>query len=105
MAVDHRLGPLKKSDLQYEYAKSTTEGDDPSKRGTPDKDLLNRSEWYEMLYFCNQFANDLGKGNKSVALRAERLIKLKKVPADFHSHAHIAKWLVDNWKMQEFKDV
>lgn len=104
MATDHRLGPLKKSDLQYDYPKSVTEGDDPSKRGTPDKDLLNRSEWYEMLYFCNQFANVHGKGDKDIALRAERLIQ-ESVPGEFHSHAHIDKWLFDNWRMQAYVNV
>ena len=104
MAVDHHLGPLKKSDLQYEYADSSTEGDDPSKRGTPDKDLLNRSEGYEILYFCNKFANIHGSGDKDIALRAERLIQ-ESVPGEFHSHTHIDKWLYDNWKMQEFRNV
>ena len=104
MAVDHHRSPLKSSDLQYKYPESTAKGDDPSKRGTPDKDLLNRSEWYEMLYFCNQFANTHGNGDRDIALRAERLIK-ESVPREFHSHAHIDKWLYDNWRMQEFRNV
>ncbi|WP_402719105.1 hypothetical protein [Janthinobacterium rivuli] len=97
MAADHRLGPLKKSDLQYEYPESATEGDDPSKRGTPDKDLLNRSEWYEMLYFCNRFANENLNGKKDVALRVERLIKGDFVPADMHSQERIERFIIDNW--------
>lgn len=96
MAVDHRLTPLKKSDLQFNYPPSTTSGDDPSKRNFPDDIFLNRSEWYEMLYFCNKFANTCGKESKTVALKAERLIH-GNVPSNLHSHANIQKWLIDNW--------
>lgn len=96
--TDHRLGPLKKSDLKYPYAKSATPGDDPSQRGTPDNALLNRSEWYEVLYFCNKLANERGSKDARVALKAEHLIHTA-VPTNLHSHENITKWLVDNWKM------
>lgn len=97
MAVDHRTSPLKKSDLQYEYPRSTAGGDDPSKRNFPDDIFLNRSEWYEMLYFCNKFANENGQGSKVIALKTERLIKEGHVPSNLHSHANIKKWLFENW--------
>lgn len=96
---DHRLEPLKKSDLQFEYPLSANRGDDPSKRGEPDRSLLNRSEWYEMLYFCNRFTNTYGKGDRGIALKTERLIKRDHVPSNLHSHEHIEQWLLKNWKM------
>lgn len=96
--ADHRISPLKKSDLQFEYSKGAAGDDDPSKRGIPDSLLLNRSEWYEMLYFCNKFANDCGKSDKSIALKTERLIKGGSVPSNLHSQENIRKWLLDNWK-------
>lgn len=99
MAVDHRVSPLKKSDLQYEYPKSVAGGDDPTKRGIPDSKLLNRSEWYEMLYYCNRFANTYCEGSKGSALKTERLIKLGKVPANLHSHENIDNWLRANWAL------
>jgi hypothetical protein len=95
--ADHRIEPLKKSDLQYDYPKGAAGDDDPSKRGFPDSIFLNRSEWYEMLYFCNKFANDLCQGNKLSALKTERLIKGGSVPSNLHSHENISAWLVANW--------
>jgi len=98
--IDHRLSPLKKSDLQFTYPPSTSGGDDPSKRGIPDSKLLNRSEWYEMLYFCNKFANENANATNrhAVALKAERLIK-RQVPSNLHSHANIEDWLKRNWEL------
>ncbi|MBW3497746.1 hypothetical protein [Janthinobacterium sp. NKUCC08_JDC] len=97
MAVDHRVSPLKKSDLQYDYPKSVSAGDDPSKRNEPDRSLLNRSEWYEVLYFCNRFANQNSSGKKEVALKVERLIKDGFVPSNLHSHDNIEKYLLNHW--------
>ena len=98
---DHRLTPLKKSNLQYPYPKSATSGDDPSSRSEPDSSLLNRHEWYEMLYFCNKFANEHTDGRKSkseIAQKAERLIH-EKLPSNLRSHAHVQDWLERNWPM------
>jgi hypothetical protein len=100
--ADHRLEPLKKSDLQYRYTPSVTEGDDPSKRNAPDSALLNRSEWYEVLYFVNKFANEKANPQTldariSVAKKAERLIH-KHLPGDQRSHAHVTTWLLANWQ-------
>lgn len=95
--MDHRLTPLKKSDLKFKYDPGTAGGDDPAKRGVPDSKLLHRNEWYEVLYFVNKFANEKGGGNANVALKAERLIKTSTVPANLHSHENISNWLVSNW--------
>lgn len=96
MAVDHRVSPLKKGDLQYDYPTGPTASDDPSVRGVPDSSLLNKHEWYEMLYFVNKFANDYGDSKTGVALKAERLIQ-KHLPSNQRSHAHVTTWLRDNW--------
>jgi hypothetical protein len=95
--MDHRLGPLKKSDLKYKYAPKTAGGDDPAKRNVPDSRLLNRDEWYEVLYFVNKFANENGDSKPGVALKAERLIKTHTVPTNLHSHENISTWLIANW--------
>jgi hypothetical protein len=95
---DHRLSPLTKSDLQYRYAPPPTASDDPSKRGEPDSSLLNRGQWYEVLYFINKFANDCGQGARQVALKAERLIH-KHLPGNLRSHENIKEWLLRNWQM------
>ncbi|WP_217433130.1 hypothetical protein [Rugamonas aquatica] len=97
--ADHRLTPLKKSDLQFRYTPGVTEGDDPSKRNAPDSALLNRSEWYEVLYFVNKFANEntsSGSDTGLVAKKAERLIH-RYLPGNQRSHAHVTTWLLNNW--------
>lgn len=97
MSIDHHLYPLKKSDLQYNYPPGIAASDDPAKRGVPDSSLLNRHEWYEVLYFINKFANDCGKGSSEIAKKAERLLHTA-VPTTLRSHVHIQDWLIRNWK-------
>jgi len=94
--LDHRVFTLKKSDLQYNYPVSTSGSDDPSKRNEPDSSLLNRREWYEMLYFVNKFSNTHGKSSVGVAKKAERLIH-KHLPSNVRSHDNVSNWLVNNW--------
>lgn len=96
---DHRLTPLKKGDLQFSYTPGVTEGDDPSKRNSPDSDLLNRSEWYEVLHFVNKFANEntaADSNHSEVAKKAERLIH-RYLPKDQRSHVHVTSWLLNHW--------
>lgn len=95
---DHRQGPLTKSDMatQYKYPPGAAGGDNPHLRGIPDSLLLNRSEWYEMLYFCNKITNVNGSGTKAEAQKAERLIQTH-LPSNLRSHEHVTKWLVENW--------
>ncbi len=100
--ADHRLTPLKKSDLQFNYPPSATPGDDPSLRFSPDSDLLNRSEWYEVLYFVNKFANEKTttptmQNQVYVAKKAERLIH-RYLPSDYRSHSRVETWLLANWE-------
>ena len=95
--ADHRLSPLKKSDLQYRYSAGAAGGDNPALRAHPDSDLLNRDEWYEVLYFVNKFANELCKSNALSAKHAERLIK-DYLPPNTRGQANVRQWLIDNWK-------
>lgn len=101
--LDPRNEPMTKDDLQFSYPPGTTKGDNPKLRGRPDNILLNRHEWYEMLYFCNHYAiahcpstntNDM----KLYAKRAERLIQ-RHAPNYLRSQVHIVDWLKRNWDM------
>jgi len=99
--ADHRLTPLKKSDLQFSYTPGVNNGDDPALRGTPDNALLSRSEWYEVLYFVNKFANDHATpttlvSQTDVAKKAERLIH-RYLPSDVRGQEHVRLWLLTNW--------
>lgn len=100
-SLDHRAGPLTKNDLQFRYTPPPGTFDDPKLRGEPDRSLLNRSQWYEMLYFINKFANNYGNRDRNIALKAERLIKTT-VPGHLRSHDNIEQWLLQNWKLYPF---
>lgn len=93
---DHRVGPIKRHDLQYSYFPGAAYGDDPSMRGEPDRSLLNRNQWYEVLYFVNKFANDHGNSDRNVAIKAERLIKTV-LPGTLRSHDNVTAFLLQNW--------
>jgi hypothetical protein len=92
MALDPRAGPLTKSKLQFKYPSGPTANDDPLVRGVPDSVLLNRDEWYEVLYFCNKYS----KGSLDTALKSERLIK-ERLPGEVRGQANVLKWLQENW--------
>ncbi|GGX01364.1 hypothetical protein [Undibacterium macrobrachii] len=99
--LDPRLGPLTKDDLQFNYPPGAATGDNPNLRGTPDNVLLNRHEWYEMLYFCNKFAIDCCKERDlasmvSFAKRTERIVQ-RQAPDYLRSQTHIIDWLKRNW--------
>lgn len=96
MAVDYRTTPLKKSDLQFTYPAGAAGSDNPALRAAPDSYLLNRNEWYEVLYFVNKFATENGGGNPEVAKKAERLIH-RYLPSDKRGQATISEWLIKNW--------
>jgi|GEM_PF-2395967 len=98
MAIDHRLSPLKKSDLQFTYPDGHTSGDDPKLRNHPDSDLLSRNEWYEALYFCNKYANThtTNLTPHETALKVERLLHTK-IPGKLHGRANVIDWLEKNW--------
>jgi len=88
---------LQQSDLKFKYSWSAIPPDDPKATGKPDSVLLNRDEGYEVLPFINRFAGDNGWKLKESGLKAERLIK-KNLPGETRSHAHVKKWLIDNWE-------
>lgn len=105
LLLDPRIGPMTKSDMQYQYPAGAAQGDNPALRGHPDRDLLNRHESYEVRWFANNFELTHLKGiiNRErlygeVAKKVERMLHTV-VPTNLRSHAHIEDWLVRNWDM------
>lgn len=100
-SADHNAGPLTKNDLQYRYTSPPGMLDDAELHDKPDRSLLNRRQWNEVLYFVNKFANERGNRNRKIALKAEWLIKTR-VPENIRSHEYIEQWLLQNWKLYLF---
>lgn len=85
------MGVITKSDLQFTYSWTAVKPDDPKVTGKPDSTELNRHEGYEVLAFLNRTSQTAAS-----ALKAERMIH-NNLPGNQRSHAHVLKWLQDNW--------
>ena len=88
---------FKKSDLQYDYRWTTTDGDDPKITGKADSVFLNRGEGYEVLPFINTFLGNNDLDTKEDGLKVEKMIK-EDLPSDIRSRENVAEWLLDNWE-------
>lgn len=86
------MAVITRSDLQYIYTWSADKGDNPRLTGSPDRDLLDRNEGYEVLRYLNSISK-----TKETALKAERLIQ-QHLPGNIRSHANITEWLIENWR-------
>lgn len=86
---------LNSSDLKYDYSKSATTGDNPELIGTPDKDLFNRNEEYEVLNLINSFAEKHNLKNIASGQKAEKM--LQDLPSDIRNREKVITWLEENW--------
>lgn len=87
-----------KSDLKYSHYSWTSVGsDNPKKINSPDDDLLNRNEGYEMLNFINYFMAEYSLEKKATFQKIEKMIN-EHLPSYYRSRDNIKKWLLDNWK-------
>lgn len=81
-----------KPDMIYtDYDNTTTPGDDPKLRGTPDSSLFNRKELYEVLYLINS----LNLSTLEECQKAEMLIH-DELPGDTRSQEDVKEWLEEN---------
>ena len=95
---------FKKLDLNpdYFYTNLYQTGNDPLIIHLPQKDVLNRNEPYEMVYFINSFAKEYGwdKSRNQFFITAckklETMIKTK-LPLNIESKEKIKNWLINNW--------
>lgn len=85
------MAVIARSDLQYRYTWSADKGDNPRLTGSPDRELLDRNEGYEVLHYLNSISQ-----RKETALKAERLIQ-QHLPGNIRSRANITEWLKANW--------
>lgn len=73
------------------------ENDNPRITGSPDSDLLDRNEGYEVLYLINQIAtnNNWVPDNGAAGHKVEHL--LRRMPGSIRSRSKIRVWLSENW--------
>lgn len=87
-----------RSNLKFKdnYSWEISKGDNPSIKGSPDNDLLNRTEGYEVLYFIQQFMKKQKTRSIRVGTKAEALI-INYIPSHIRSRKDIEDWLIENW--------
>lgn len=92
---------ITRNDLLYtHYSWKAKEGDNPRLRGTPDNDLLNREEGYEVLDFINDLAKRSNFAHKISSLRVEWMIH-EHLPSDVRGRRAVNSWIAENWKPLE----
>lgn len=75
------------------YSDSATNGDNPDLRGTPDRDLFNRKEGYEVVQIIQNVFDEMGLSNKRYIKDLELLIK-DKLPSDLRKRDDVKNWLI-----------
>lgn len=85
------MAVISRSDLEYTYTWTAAQGDNPRLTGSPDRELLNRNEGYEVLHYLNDVCK-----SREIALKAERMIR-HHLPSDIRSRTRITDWLNANW--------
>lgn len=87
-----------KKNLKFndQYSWEATKTDNPNIKGSPDNDLLNRTEGYEVLYFIQQFMKKQKTRSIKTGVKAEALI-INYIPSHIRSRKDIEDWLIENW--------
>lgn len=79
------------------YSKTVDGGDNPKYIGVLDRIKVDKTEEYEVVYFCNQFLEkyDVTQTKESFQ-KVERLLHHKDIKSEV-SRANLIKWIADNW--------
>ncbi len=87
-----------RSDLIFDkdYIWQAARNDAVKITNSPDSDLLNRKEGYEVLYFIQQFLKKRGIRGVKKGKRIEIMLQ-NYVPASVRNRADIETWLDDNF--------
>ena len=75
------------------YAFTAINGDDPNRTGTPDSDLLNRQEGYEVIQIIQNVFDEMKLTDIKYIRELELLIK-DKLPSDIRKRDAVKSWLI-----------
>ncbi|MNF93271.1 hypothetical protein D3C85_738210 [compost metagenome] len=79
------------------YSKTVDGGDNPKYRGVLDREKVDKTEEYEVVYFCNQFLSKYKvPQTKESFQKVERLLHNKELKQE-DSRANLIKWIANNW--------
>ncbi len=79
------------------YSKTVDGGDNPKYRGVLDREKVDKTEEYEVVYFCNQFLSKYQvPQTKESFQKVEKLLHSKELK-HIDSRATLIKWIAENW--------
>src|SRR4051812_40440429 len=96
-------GDMLYDDGSYYKWKAKADHDNPYYTKGTDHSELNRTEGYEVLYFINHMGKKHWSSEPSTPAyqKIERMIRYS-VPHNIRTHAKVADWIVNNWKVVNF---
>lgn len=83
---------IEKGDLQYDYQWTSHPGENPMHEGSPDSNLFNREEGYEVLELINEYAERTDIEDKEKALEIERHLH-ESLGRDVTTQRSVMEWL------------
>lgn len=79
------------------YSKTVDGGDNPKYRGVLDREKVDKTEEYEVVYFCNQFLSKYQvPQTKESFQKVEKLLHSNELK-QIDSRTILTKWIAENW--------
>lgn len=84
-------------DLIYkDYSPTVDGGDNPKYIGVLDREKVDKTEEYEVVYFCNKFLEKHNLKNKETFQKVENLLRHKSIINE-DNREKLIKWIEKNW--------
>lgn len=83
---------IDKGDLKYDYNWTSHPGETPMNEGSPDSNLFNREEGYEVLELINKYADRTNLKDKEKALEIEEHLH-ESLGKDVTTQRSVMDWL------------
>ena len=83
-----------------DYSPTVDGGDNPKYKGVLDREKVDKTEEYEVVYFCNSFMNKHNMKNKESFQKAEMLLRHKDISTE-NNRKNLIDWIEKNWKTKD----
>ena len=80
-----------------DYSPTVDGGDNPKYRGVLDRQKVDKTEEYEVVYFCNSFMNKHKLQMKDSFQKVEILLRHKDISNE-DNREKLISWIEKNWK-------
>ena len=80
-----------------DYSPTVDGGDNPKYIGVLDREKVDKTEEYEVVYFCNKFLEEHNLKTKESFQKVEKLLRHKDIINE-DNREELIKWIEKNWK-------